>query len=39
MTEPGMYHLADALLEGKAAAMTNFRDTMLGALRAALRAP
>lgn len=38
-TEPGMYHLADALLDGKAAAMTTFRNTMLGALRTALREP
>jgi acetyl esterase/lipase len=38
-TEPGMYHLADALLDGKAAAMTTFRDNMLDALRAALNKP
>jgi acetyl esterase/lipase len=38
-TEPGMYHLADALLEGKAATMTTFRNTMLDALRIALRKP
>jgi len=38
-TEPGMYHGADALLDGKAAAMTTFRNSMLDALRTALSKP
>ncbi|MDT7724581.1 MAG: hypothetical protein QOI21_1157 [Actinomycetota bacterium] len=38
-TEPGMYHLADALLDRKAATMTTFRNTMLDALRTALNKP
>ena len=32
-TEPGMYHAADVLLDGKAPAMTTFRTRMLDALR------
>jgi acetyl esterase/lipase len=38
-TEPGMYHGADVLLDGKAAAMTTFRNNMLDALRTALNKP
>ncbi|MFJ8021462.1 alpha/beta hydrolase [Streptomyces sp. NPDC096311] len=37
--EPGMYHGADALLDGKAPAMTAFRTAMLDALSAALIEP
>ncbi|MFD9592972.1 alpha/beta hydrolase [Kitasatospora sp. NPDC059973] len=37
--EPGMYHLADALLDGKAPSMTAFRTAALDALRTALAKP
>lgn len=37
--EPGMYHGADALFDGKAPSMTAFRNNMLDALRNALIKP
>ncbi|MFF3851211.1 hypothetical protein ACFYX4_39445, partial [Streptomyces sp. NPDC002328] len=37
--EPGMYHGADALLDGKAPSMTAFRAAALDALRTALAKP
>ncbi|MEU2233487.1 alpha/beta hydrolase [Streptomyces vietnamensis] len=37
--EPGMYHGADALLDGEAPSMTAFRTAALDALRAALAKP
>lgn len=37
--EPGMYHGADALFDGKAPSMTAFRSSMLDSLRAALTNP
>ncbi|MFD7323314.1 alpha/beta hydrolase [Streptomyces sp. NPDC059875] len=37
--EPGMYHGADELLDGKASSMTAFRNTALDALRNAMTTP